>query len=970
MGALAVGSLAVTVGTGPVGANGHQATSRGGYSKAGPAVALPHLADLNSFSNLTSTENAKMAVTTTNTTNAPTTTPPATIAADCSADVGQALGDWLSSLPASSTVTLPSGACYSIDSSLIIHNTSGLTINGNGSLLSQTVPGGQSMPVQGILYLRQNVNLTLNGMNVAGAFNGTNGGVSYEGNYGLFMEANHTVTVTGMNMSNIQGDFIILDPPQNNDTPGDYSLNTAVNIQSSTFTYAGYHGLTVESVNGLTVNNSTFTNMGVDAMDFEYDVYSTAFDASGQPTQAAEDNVTISNTTWANFSYDWFASIQGQSPGVQEDNIVLYHNTIDAHSPLVEVVGTNPATTPTEYQNSGLTIVGNKGLQTALPTLGGSIADPPGNVAAMTIQGVVNVNISNNSLPLYDGEPGYFENTPYISVLQTFENPNLIIGSNSFAGAYNLLQLGSGANTVAECGNIYGVNGLQGDGACPTTTPPATTPPATTPPATTPPATAVLVPSNGATQSGSQYLDASASANVSKVSFEITGGTLNDQVISGSTPTIYGWLGSWNTTTVPNGTYTLQSVASYPNGVSTTSAPITLTVNNAPPATTPPATTPPATTTTSPANPPGQPFVGLNAYELATDYGVNNGCGTDIHTSTDAFFASLPTGTVVRFWAMQPFGTASANTPNPNSLTWGPLDNVFATAAKYGDKLIPVLGNQWGDCDGVNESPGVQLGDAFYSGGYTSNTSEGPLPYIQWVKDIVARYASSPAVYAWEPINEPQACDVSEAQATTDLTSFFTAVGGEIHAVAPGSKVESGFLGTGTCGLENGDYQTVGASPGIDVLTYHDYYAATTPVGGDQYNGIAVRVAQAKALGKPIIAGEMGIEAGTSCSVTLTQRAADFSAKISAQSALGVAGFMFWDWYPGSTSSCVYENIGPGDPALALLAGDGVLHTASSNLNSNGGTAGSASSDSAGGDSWTPCSGSKCSIGTSLSAVP
>ena len=233
----------------------------------------------------------------------------------------------------------------------------------------------------------------------------------------------------------------------------------------------------------------------------------------------------------------------------------------------------------------------------------------------------------------------------------------------------------------------------------------------------------------------------------------------------------------------------------------------------------------------------------------------------------------------------------------------------------------------------------------------------------------MARYASSPAVYAWEPINEPQVCDVTEAQATTDLTSFFTAVGGEIHALAPGSKVESGFLGTGTCGLENGDYQTVGASPGLDILTYHDYYAATAAVGGDQYNGIAVRVAQAKALGKPIIAGEMGIEAGTSCSVSLTQRAADYSAKISAQSALGVTGFMFWDWYPAPTSSCVYENMQAGDPALALLAGTGVLHTASSNLNSNGGTAGSASSAPAGGGSWTPCSGSHCATRPSLSAV-
>ena len=903
MGALAVGSLAVTLGIGPAGANGLHKASKTGTLKTGRAIALPHLADPNSFSNLTSTESAKTAVTTTNTTNAPTITPPATIAANCSADVGQALGDWLSSRPANSVVSLPSGACYRIDTSLIIHNTSGLTINGNGSLLSQSKAGGQGTDVQGIVYLRQNANLTLSGLKVAGAFNGTNGGVSYEGNYGLFMEANHTVTVTGMNMSNIQGDFIILDPPQNNDTPGDNSLNTAVNIQSSTFTNAGYHGLTVESVNGLTVNNSTFTNMGVDAIDMEYDVYSTAFDAQGNPLQAAQDNVSITNDTWTNFQDDWFASIQGQSPGVQQDNVLLSNNTLDANSPLIQDVGTNPAITPTQYQNRGLIVTLNKNLMPAIGTSGASIADPnPGHVSAMQIQGVVNANISGNIFPVFDGLPDYFANTPYISVLQAYENPNLIVRSNSFVGAYSILQAGSAANTVTECGNGYGVIGLQGDGACPTTTTPTATPP--TP--TTTPSTA-------------------------------------------TTPT----------TTTPT---TTPSTATTP-----TTTPSTSTT----PTTAPLTTTPRTNTTAIPGNPssPGRPFVGLNAYELATDYGVNNGCGSDIHTSTDAFFASLPTGTVVRFWAMQPFGTASANTPNPGSLTWGPLDNVFATAAKYGDKLIPVLANEWGDCDGVNESPGVQLGQAFYSGGYRSNTSEGPLPYWQWVKDIVARYASSPAVYAWEPVNEPQVCDVTEAQATSDLTSFFTAVGGEIHALAPGAQVESGFLGTGTCGLENGDYQTVGASPGLDILTFHDYYAATTPVGGDQSNGIAVRVAQAKALGKPIIDGEMGIEAGTSCSVSLTQRAADFSAKISAQSALGVTGFMFWDWYPAPASSCVYENIQAGDPALALLAGTGVLHTASSNLNSNGGTAGSANSAPAGGGSWTPCSGSHCSTRAPLSAV-
>jgi hypothetical protein len=104
-----------------------------------------------------------------------------------------------------------------------------------------------------------------------------------------------------------------------------------------------------------------------------------------------------------------------------------------------------------------------------------------------------------------------------------------------------------------------------------------------------PPSTAVLIPSGGATVSGAKaLLDASASsaAGIASVTFEVSGNGLTNQVVATGTPTIYGYLAQWNTTAVPNGTYSLSSVASDTVAESTTSAPVTIAVNNPPPSTT------------------------------------------------------------------------------------------------------------------------------------------------------------------------------------------------------------------------------------------------------------------------------------------------------------------------------------------------------------------------------------------------
>jgi hypothetical protein len=69
---------------------------------------------------------------------------------------------------------------------------------------------------------------------------------------------------------------------------------------------------------------------------------------------------------------------------------------------------------------------------------------------------------------------------------------------------------------------------------------------------------------------------------VTGVQFVVSGGSISDQVVGTASPTIYGWIAEWNTTGVPNGSYTLQSVATEMGGTTAMSTGVTIMVNNAP----------------------------------------------------------------------------------------------------------------------------------------------------------------------------------------------------------------------------------------------------------------------------------------------------------------------------------------------------------------------------------------------------
>ena len=98
----------------------------------------------------------------------------------------------------------------------------------------------------------------------------------------------------------------------------------------------------------------------------------------------------------------------------------------------------------------------------------------------------------------------------------------------------------------------------------------------------------------------------------------------------------------------------------------------------------------------------GDPYrvVGLNAYELATTWGSNFGCGGMLDNARlDAFFAGLPPHSMVRMWAFQ--GSMATN-PTTHQRDWTGLDRVVAAAQRHGQMLVMSLGNEEAPDSGAN----------------------------------------------------------------------------------------------------------------------------------------------------------------------------------------------------------------------------------------------------------------------------
>ena len=209
---------------------------------------------------------------------------------------------------------------------------------------------------------------------------------------------------------------------------------------------------------------------------------------------------------------------------------------------------------------------------------------------------------------------------------------------------------------------------------------------------------------------------------------------------------------------------------------------------------------------------------------------------------------------VLRTWFFQ------ASTGNGATRDWSRFDAMLAAARARNIKVIPVLLNEWADCEGGHGT----LTRSFYATTYRSTALPGDKTHFrQYVADVVNRYRNDPTVAFWQIGNELETPADSGGGCAPDgaavLRAFGDDIGGLIHALDPNHLVSLGTIGSGQCGASATDYQLVHASDGVDLCEYHDYGSPTVGIPGDAWNGLQVRIGQCDALDKPLFVGEAGI---------------------------------------------------------------------------------------------------------------
>ncbi|CAJ2500251.1 Uu.00g031040.m01.CDS01 [Anthostomella pinea] len=285
-------------------------------------------------------------------------------------------------------------------------------------------------------------------------------------------------------------------------------------------------------------------------------------------------------------------------------------------------------------------------------------------------------------------------------------------------------------------------------------------------------------------------------------------------------------------------------------------------------------------------------FAGTNAYWIG--FLTNN---ADVDTALDDLVdAGLK---ILRVWGFNDVTSnpgsstvyyqllsSSGSTINTGANGLQRLDYVVQAAEARDIKLIVNFVNNWSDYGGM---PAYVTAFGGTKEGWYTNTA-AQTQYKAYIKAVVARYADSSAIFAWELANEPR-CN---GCATSVVTNWATTTSAYIKSLDPNHLVTMGDEGFGLPG--DGSYPyTYGEGmdfvanlkiPDLDFGTFHLYPDSwgTTNDWGNAW--ITSHGAACAAAGKPCLFEEYGTTSDH-CSIESPWQATALSAN-------GISADLFW----------------------------------------------------------------------------
>jgi hypothetical protein len=187
---------------------------------------------------------------------------PSSIPGDCSVDVTQDLLSWIASVPNTSTLVFPAGACYRVDGTLLVRNRTGLTFEGNGATFKAFTTGGSNRAHWQIV---DGGEITFRDVTVHGPRSDSGFVYDLQWQHAFDVRGTATVGLERVTASWLYGDCFYLG--QGWDSRKAWA--TGVRIVDSSCSRNGRMGVAVTAAQDVVVQSSAFDRVGLSVFDVE-----------------------------------------------------------------------------------------------------------------------------------------------------------------------------------------------------------------------------------------------------------------------------------------------------------------------------------------------------------------------------------------------------------------------------------------------------------------------------------------------------------------------------------------------------------------------------------------------------------------------------------------------------------------------------------------------------------------------------